>query len=192
MARLARSFYIGKRPTDSGSATFPAWTQAPNTLSRTGRILERTAATLATPRYGLNRHWKKIFREDRMQASGSVNPVHRIYLARNERESFQLVLRPQKGKPLTNVQVRLNELINARSGRAHFRRKHPHLSCAIPQRRHSFTFRRPDRRMARCIAPHTRLSPLTASQCSPIWFTLHANVRFNGRSVPGIAGTLGR
>ncbi len=172
--KVDTQFYTGKRPTDSGSVTFPAWTQAPNTLSRTGRILERTAATPGNTAVWFESPLEKIFREDQMEPSGTVNPVHRIYLARNERESFQLVLRPQKGKPLTNVQVRLNELVNASSG-ARISEENIHIyrvqyhNVDIPSHFEGPTGAWPD-----ALLPY---APFTAygDQCSPIWFTLHAN-----------------
>jgi hypothetical protein len=59
---------------------------------------------------------EKVFRNDAVKSQGSLNNGIRLAMARNERESFQIILRPQRGQDLFGATLNVNDLINETSG----------------------------------------------------------------------------
>lgn len=105
-------FVVG-RPDDT---PFEAWTDAPYMLQRGPRTLERHIAHEGAADIWFESPLEKVFKEDAVRAAGEPDPVHRIALARNERESFQLVIRPEEGPGLANLTVHFNDLVHEASG----------------------------------------------------------------------------
>lgn len=100
----------------AGCERFAPWTDAPHALDRGARTLKRTMAVNGPVRIWFESPLEKIFPEDIPESSGAVDPVWRTALARGERESFQIVLRPEKDKPLSGVRVQVNPLTCKETG----------------------------------------------------------------------------
>jgi hypothetical protein len=153
------------------AAPWPAWTDAPHTLERGPRDLKRSLAAVAPHSMWFESGLQKIFHQDRVEPEGLIDPTVRVQLARNEYESFQLVLRPEAD--LERVQVQWGALRHAESGttidgsqlRAYTVNYH---AVKVPSHFEGATGAWPD-----------ALTPLTpfrapAGQATPLWFTLRA------------------
>ena len=157
----------------AGSAAetpFAPWTDAPDALNRGARTLRRTLAAAGTLPIWFENSLEKVFHDDRVEAVGSVNPVMRIGLAGNERESFQLVFRAAQA--IERVSVRCSELtgpggavIPAEDVACHLVEYHP---VRVPSYFEGPTGKWPDALPA--YAPF----PLSADRTQPIWFTVYA------------------
>lgn len=106
-------FFAGS-PAD---ADLPAWTDAPFLLDRGQRTLSRALASGG----GDTAIWfepslEKVFPNDAVTPKGAVDPNVRIAAARNESESFQIVLRPREGAALRDLRLRVNDLVHDQSG----------------------------------------------------------------------------
>ena len=99
-------FVVGKQ----SAGKMEAWTDAPYALQRGARTLTRTLAAPGDVAIWFESGLEKIFHEDVPKAEGTVNPSYSVALARNESESFQVVLRPPKDKNLEQVRVVIHEL----------------------------------------------------------------------------------
>ncbi|MFO8115747.1 MAG: hypothetical protein R6U01_10405, partial [Halorubrum sp.] len=77
------------------SEAMTAWTDAPFALERGERTLERDLAVAGDPQIWFENSAHKVFPKDQVQSGASVDPSYRMRLARRERESFQIVLRPE-------------------------------------------------------------------------------------------------
>jgi hypothetical protein len=95
---------------NGGTGAMAAWTDAPHLLDRGGRVLKRSLASAGDTKIWFEPAASKIFRNDRPEAAGAVNPVHRLAMARNEYESFQVVFHPPEDAELRNVQLHLRDL----------------------------------------------------------------------------------
>ncbi|MEX2016032.1 MAG: glycoside hydrolase domain-containing protein, partial [Candidatus Hydrogenedentales bacterium] len=100
------AFVVG----DPDGVRFEAWTDAPYALDRAPQQLVRTLAATSPATVWFESPLNKIFRDDTVEARGADDPVGSLRLARNERESLQIVLRPPDGRDLRNVTVRVNDL----------------------------------------------------------------------------------
>lgn len=89
-----------------------AWTDAPYLLDRGPRTLKRTLAATGETKIWFASAVEKIFQEDTASASGPVNPIMKLALARNEFESFQVCLHPPADMMLGNVKVAAADLVN--------------------------------------------------------------------------------
>lgn len=99
-------FRVGK----SGPMKLEAWTDAPHALDVGIRTLKRTLLKSGKVSLWAESSLEKILPADKVVAVGPNDPVIRVALARNERESFQLVVHPSEGNTLRNVQVRIRDL----------------------------------------------------------------------------------
>lgn len=97
-------------PGDRDCMPFPAWTDAPFLLERGARTFGRELAASGPVALWFEHSLEKVFREDRIEPNGRINPVHRLALARNERESFQVVLRPSEGNDIRQVRFQKHDL----------------------------------------------------------------------------------
>ncbi|OQB34477.1 MAG: hypothetical protein BWY07_00102 [Candidatus Hydrogenedentes bacterium ADurb.Bin170] len=97
---------------NAGKEKLAPWTDAPFLLDRQGRIITRDLAVEGDVRIFFASSLEKIFQEDSVRSSGKVNPVHRICLAQNESESFQLCVAPAED-PLEGVTVHISDLIHS-------------------------------------------------------------------------------
>ncbi len=117
-------FVVGRRgsPVCAGEdraakcVAFEPWTDAPHVLDRGPRERPCILAATGDVDVWFETGLEKIFREDVPKPQGAVDPSVRIALARGERESFQVVLRPKGEFSLTNVRVQVNALEHRSKG----------------------------------------------------------------------------
>jgi hypothetical protein len=109
---LDTQFNVGKKR----SSSMEAWTDAPYALERGPRELKRKMAVEGSTAIWFESPLNKIFREDIPRADGNPDPEAALTLAQNERESFQIVLRPPEGGDLRSVELRLGEFENLATG----------------------------------------------------------------------------
>ncbi len=96
------------------AVAFEPWTDAPFKLERGPRVLERTlAASNNGTAFWFESSLEKIFPEDNVQSAGALEPTVQVRLARNERESFQLVIRPGESQALRGATVSASALTQA-------------------------------------------------------------------------------
>ncbi len=155
------------------SVSFPPWTGAPNALDRGSRTLRRAMALPGETAVWFESSLEKIFREDVPEPEGHLESIAHLSLARNESESFQIVVRPPSKVDWKNVTLRAPNLvspnsrarISAHNIRLHNVKYHP---IRVPTHFEGPTGAWPD------ALPE--LEPFTAygGQCNPIWITVYA------------------
>ncbi|MBI4558637.1 MAG: DUF4091 domain-containing protein [Candidatus Hydrogenedentes bacterium] len=104
-------FIVGK----PGRATMEAWTDAPYALQRRPRKLRRALATSGDTAIWFESSLEKVFQEDVPEPVGTVQSTYHLSLARNESESFQIVLRPPEGKDLAGITVQARDFVHTQS-----------------------------------------------------------------------------
>lgn len=164
------AFIIG----DPDGVQFEAWTDAPYALDRAPQQLARTLAASSPAAVWFDSPLNKIFRDDTVEPRGANNPVGSLGLARNERESLQIVLRPPEGRDLRKVTVRVNELRRAGGGEtlpasAIDVYTVGYVPVRIPTHYENPTGDYPDPLLP--IAPFTALG----GHCNPLWLTVFAD-----------------
>jgi glycosyl hydrolase family 123 len=150
-----------------------AWTDAPHALDRGPRQVKRDMAVPGDTAIWFESPLEKIFREDIPLPAGKYEPTARIALARNERESFQLVIHPPEGTDLHQMTLRPQALVNRISG-ARIDPSNITLSrveytpVRVPTHFEGPTGLWPD--------PLPTLAPFTAPGgiCTPLWVTVYA------------------
>jgi hypothetical protein len=149
-----------------------AWTDAPYALDRGTRKAKRDLAVAGDSPIWFESSLDKVSRKDVPDPSGKVQPRVQLGLAANERESFQLVMRPAEGKQLTNVSVRVGDLegpggakIAASNVSVYNVRYYP---VRVPSHFEGPTGEWPD-----ALAP---FQPFNArgGETTPVWFTVYA------------------
>ncbi len=162
-------FVVGK----PGEGTMEAWTNAPYALDAPGRNLDRPLLHRGVATLWQESSLNKIFQKDTVTPMGTPDPRVRIALARNEHESFQIVIRPDTKNALNGVRFVWGDLVHAESGVAipaamlqAFRVGY--VPVRIPSHYEGPTGNFPD--------PLPPLEPFTAAggESSPVWFTLYA------------------
>lgn len=162
-------FYVGK----ASAWDMEAWTGAPHALDRQPRTLERTMAARGDTAIWFEPALNKLFRDDVPAPSGTVDVSARVSLARNERESIQVVLRPPEGKSWLDVSLHIPDLVNpdtkARLAAENIRAyRVGYCPVTVPSHFEGPTGHWPD-----------RLDPLTpflaeGGVCNPLWLTVYA------------------
>lgn len=150
------------------------WTDAPFALKQSPRALRRSmAAPWDDPLVWFESPLDKVFRDDDVQPEGNANATVRVALARNERESFQLVFRPSKEKTIENVDCRVHDLVNEQTGAripaANIARYNvAYTPVIVPSNFEGPTADWPD-----ALTP---FAPFRAAggECTPVWFTVYA------------------
>ena len=164
------SFVIGK----DAAAPFEAWTDAPYLLDRGQRQQKRTLAHAGETQLWFASAAEKVFQEDAPLQDGPVDPSWRIALARNERESFQLVVRPPEGKGLEGLRVHVVELVE-RISRAAIPPEDiqvysvGYVPVRIPSHYEGPTGPCPD-----VLRPFEPMD-IEGGVTTPLWFTIYAN-----------------
>ena len=148
------------------------WTDAPYALERGKRTLKRSLAHSGETAIWFENALEKIFRDDAVTSEGNVDSTVRIQLARNERESFQVVLRPPEGTDLTHVVFQPKALVGETTGKSigpENLRIFNELYCPvrIPTHFEGATGEWPD------ALPATKPFTAKGGQCTPVWFTLY-------------------
>lgn len=149
------------------------WTDAPVSLNHGPRTLKRSLATAGETAIWIESPLEKIFREDQVESDGHMQSTARIGLARNERESFQVVMRPPKGRDLSKVTCQIGSLICDETGamiKASNIRAYMVGTCPvrIPSYFEGATGDWPD--------PLLPLKTFSApgGRCTALWFTIYA------------------
>ncbi|HOJ32593.1 MAG TPA: DUF4091 domain-containing protein [Candidatus Hydrogenedentes bacterium] len=165
------TYFIAGTPS---SVVFEPWTDAPYQLDHGGRKLKRQPAVVLENLHAwAESSLTKVFREDILVPIGTPNPTASISLAKNEHESFQIVLRAAGSTPITQVSVRVHDLVNA-SGSSTIpaqditARRVGYYPVRIPTHFETPTGDWPD--------PLLPDDPFTvpAGECVPLWFTVYA------------------
>ncbi len=157
-----------------GEATprsMPSWTQAAHSLDRGKRRLVRPLAARGPVPMWFESGLEKVFSEDDVEAAQTVEPAVHLTLARNERESFQLALRPTAD--MKHVQVQWSELTHAEglgqipaSDVACYVENY--LDVRVPSHFEGPTGFWPD-----LLQPYAPF-PVRAGLTTPLWFTVYA------------------
>ncbi len=161
-------FVVGK----PGRAPLEAWTNAPDILNRGARILRRATLQANGTDLWFESSVEKIFREDRPEPTGDAMSGITLDMARNESESFQLVVHPPKGKTLRDVNVAVRELAGQTGGSAipasAIRVANvAYYSVRVPTHFEGPTGQWPD------ALPRFKPFLARGGESSPIWFTLY-------------------
>lgn len=162
-------FYVGR----AEQWDMEAWTAAPHTLDRQPRTLERPMAARGDTAIWFEPALNKVFRDDRPVPTGIIDPTARISLARNERESFQIVLRPPEGMHWRDVALHIPDLVNSAANArisAENIRAYRVGYCPVPVPSY---FEGPTGEWPDPLEP---LTPFVAEGgvCSPLWVTVYA------------------
>ncbi|HIJ64663.1 MAG TPA: hypothetical protein HPP77_01825, partial [Candidatus Hydrogenedentes bacterium] len=150
-----------------------AWTDAPHALDRRPRTLRRALAAPGDTALWIEDPLHKVFREDVPEATGEFVPTARIALARNEYESFQLVVRPPEGRDLDNVTVQVHDLVDHATGNTIPADKVALFRVGYVPVRVPTHFENPTGQWPDPLIPY---APFRApgGQCAPLWLTVHA------------------
>jgi hypothetical protein len=153
-----------------------AWTDAPFTLERGPRPLKRTPACAGSTVVWFEDSMEKIYPTDVPEPDGRTDPTVHVRLARNEHESFQVVVRPPKDSDLHDVDFLWKDLVN-REGGARIAASNIHVAnvAYCPVRIPSY-FEGPT---GECPDPLPPFKPFTAAggRCAPTWFTVYVPPR---------------
>ena len=166
---IETQFVVGN-PKDT---SMPAWTDTIFALDRRSHTFERTMLTAGNTAIWRESSLEKVFQEDAAKPSGRVDSRIVVSLARNEWESFQIVIRPPKDDDLRQVSFRLHPLMHE-SGQAQIPisdiqvMRVAYLPIEVPSHFESATGQYPD-----ALLPFKPfLAPGGVS--SPVWFSIHA------------------
>lgn len=166
---LDTQFYVGK----AAEWDMEAWTGAPHALDRQPRTLERPMLARSDAAIWAESSLNKVFFDDKPVSTGTVDPAVRLSLARNERESVQVVLRPPEGTNWLDVSLHVPDLVhsesNARISAENIRTyRVGYCPVTVPSHFEGPTGSWPD--------PLEPLTPFMArgGVCSPLWITIHA------------------
>ncbi|NIA13070.1 MAG: DUF4091 domain-containing protein [Nitrospiraceae bacterium] len=162
-------FVVGRPGTDAG---MEPWTDAPYALERGARTLKRAAADRQGVLIWAEHSLEKVFPNDRIEPTGE-KPVVRVSLARNEYESFQVVVRPPEDYDLFNVYAQMGDLVNRAAGSV-LAASNLKLSNVdyCPVRIPSY-FEGPTGLWPDALPPF-RSFKAVGGTCTPVWCTLHA------------------
>jgi len=162
-------FVVGNPP----KRRMEPWTDAPFTLERGPRTLKRTMACAGPSAVWIENGLEKIYPSDVPEPEGRVDPVARISLAQNERESFQVIIRPPENTDLFEVKFQPSDLVNRAAGtRIEASNIKAYNVEYCPVRIPSY-FEGPT---GPCPDPLPPLKPFTArgGVCNAVWFTVYA------------------
>ncbi len=155
------------------STRMEAWTDAPYALQQGERTFTRALLRDGDLQIWQESSLNKVFRGDQVEASTPAVSKVQLRLARNERESFQLVLRPKPGAGLENLQIQCGTLRH-RDGGAELAREDIRIHAVqyhdirIPSHYEGPTGLFPDALPA--YTPQT----VPAGQATPVWITVYA------------------
>ena len=149
-----------------------AWTDAPYQLDRGPRTLKRAMVQSGDRNVWIEPALEKVFREDKAVAQGPNSSLVPLGLARGERESFQICLRPEK-QPMIHATVKIADLVHSGGGAripaADITLNDVRwLNVRIPSHFEGPTGMWPD-----ALPPHKPLLA-DAGLITPIWVTIHA------------------
>ena len=149
-----------------------AWTTAPYSLNRGERTLRRD---LAVSNGGMAVWFEpalsKIYPEDKVVGTGERGDRVRVRMARNESQSFQVVMRPPEDEPLRNVGVSVHGLRHE-DGEAAIGAEHISIrNVAFHDVRIPSHFEGPTGKWPDALPTHDRFNA-PGGQCSAVWITV--------------------
>ncbi|MFO7974069.1 MAG: DUF4091 domain-containing protein [Candidatus Hydrogenedentota bacterium] len=166
---LDTQFYVG----EAAEWDMEAWTNAPHVLDRQSRSIERDMLARSEAAIWAESPLNKVFSDDKPVPTGTIDPGVRLSLARNERESVQVVLRPPEGENWLDVSLHLPDLVsseaNARISSENIQAyRVGYCPVTVPSHFEGPTGSWPD--------PLEPLRPFMArgGVCSPLWITVYA------------------
>ncbi len=163
-------FTVGK----TSQAPYAPWTDAPYALDRGPRRVKASYAARGDLDIWFASSLEKVFPLDQPEEDSPVDPKVRIALARNERESFQIVIRAQDRKMSPEMSVQIGALRQA-TGNARIPSNHitayrvRYEEVRVPSDYEGPTGPCPD-----LLEPLKPFSP-EAGQATPLWFTVHTD-----------------
>jgi len=158
---------------ESTQGKLEPWTDTPFLLQRQPRSLKRAMASEQPVPIWIESALEKIAPDDVAVSTGVKEQTVRVALARNERDSFQIVLRPATGQSLDGVSLKAGALQHATSAAVipasniEINRV-GYIPVPVPSHFEGPSGEWPD--------PLISLQPFTAEggRCSPIWATVYA------------------
>ncbi len=159
--------------TDGATAPLEPWTDAPHRLDHGGRQRKRTPLlTSSNLHLWADSSLTKVFREDVLDPVGNPSSTITMSLARNERESCQIVIRAAGDEPLTNVNVAVSSLKNQRGDTIPASSVEISRVAYYPVRIPTH-FETPTGNWPDPLVPCEPFS-IPAGESAPIWFTVFA------------------
>lgn len=151
----------------------PPWTHAPLDLEHQGRSLERAPLAANGVEAWVESPLFKVYREDRLAPKGKADNTISLALARNERESTQIVLRPARAHALFGAYLEIGDLTEA-SGRATLAADNiswyqvGYVPVRVPTHYEGPTGLFPDPLLS------LENTDIDAEVCTPLWITVYA------------------
>jgi len=105
-------FAVGR----TGALMLDSWTEAPWTLERGLRTVERRLAVEGDFPVWFESPLHKVSQHDVPQAAGPPKTTKRLRLAQGEGESFQVALRTPRDRGVDDLRVTMSDLVHAESG----------------------------------------------------------------------------
>lgn len=147
------------------------WTDAPYLLERGVRTLKRATVPFGEALAWIESPVEKVFRNDAVESTGAAMAV--VHLARNERESFQVVVRAPEKIDLTDVNVGISDLIHNETGAVLSAKNFRLFNVAYYTVRVPSFYEGPTGEWPDALMP---FKPFTvrAARSGPVWITLYA------------------
>ena len=160
----------------AGKTRMEPWTDAALALDRGPRTLKRSLVRKGGTAIWIESPMEKIFRDDVPESDGPLDATARVRLARNERESFQVVIRPPKDNDLSEVTFKIEDLVNKETGgkidKSNIRLAEvDYTPIQIPSYYEGPTGEWPD-----ALTPFKSFTAC-GGRCTPVWFTIYAPPR---------------
>ena len=159
-------FIVGK-PVNT---RFAAWSDAPHVLDQQSRTVKRSRLSGGDVALWAETSLHKVLPQDQLARTESIDPVIEIAAAQGESESFQIALRPPRGRDLKGVTVVANDLLSTRGARIPAEA----VSIYVEQYQRiviSSHFEGPTGAWPDALLPLTSMDA-PGGQTSPIWFTI--------------------
>jgi len=152
---------------------FEAWTDAPYALERGSRRVKRPVTLRDGTAVWVESALDKVFRNDVVEPDGDRDAEARVRLARNEHESFQVVIRPPRDTDLFNVFVQVGGLLHDETGATLAASPVRLSNVGYHSVRVPSFFEGPTGEWPDALPPH---EPFTAEGggCTPVWVTVYA------------------
>jgi hypothetical protein len=150
----------------------PAWTDAPHVLDRGQRTLKRSVAARKPAAVWVESSLEKIHPNDQVEPATQFDNTIRIALAGNERESFQIVVRPEL-EPLRDIQFKKGTLKNLAANSSIPAENTSIFNVLFQQIRVPSYFEGPTGEWPDALPPFKQFDA-APGRCYPVWFTVYA------------------
>jgi len=149
-----------------------AWTDAPHVLDRGQRTLKRSVAARKPAAVWVESSLEKIHPDDKVEPAPQLDNTIHVALARNERESFQIVVRPEL-EPLRDIKFKKGPLKNIAANAAIPPENVSMFNVLFQQIRVPSYFEGPTGEWPDALPPFKPFDAAPA-RCYPVWFTVYA------------------